>query len=109
VLTSTASPTTAQVGGTVFNDANGNKIKDSTEKGIGGVQVYLDFNNNGQLDSFELKTTTDANGKYNFVVPFGTYVVRQTVPTGKTATTPTSFSLTLIKGQIVTGKNFGDK
>ena len=96
---------TVLISGTVFNDANGDKIDDSTEKGIAGVVVYLDFNNNGQLDSFELKTTTDASGNYKFIVPFGTYVVRQVKPTGKTQTTPSSsYSVNLSKGQTSTGR-----
>jgi hypothetical protein len=101
---------TVVISGNVFNDANGNKIKDITEHGLAGVTVYLDFNNNGQLDSFELKTTTDANGNYSFIEPFGTYTVRQVIPSGKAQTTPVSgITVTLVKGAIATGKNFGDK
>jgi len=73
------------------------------------VVVYLDFNNNGQLDSFELKTTTDANGNYKFIEPFGTYVIRQVVPTGKTQTVAPTNPITLAKGQTATGRKFGDK
>ena len=101
---------TVLITGNVFNDANGNKVKDATEKGIAGVTVYLDFNNNGQLDSFELKTTTDANGNFKFVEPFGTYVIREIVPTGKTATLGGSgYSVTLAKGKSSALLLFGDK
>jgi hypothetical protein len=100
---------TALISGNVFNDANGDKIKDNGETGISGVTVYLDFNNNGQLDSFELKTTTDSSGNYKFVVPFGTYVIREVVPSGKTQTVAPSNPFTLSKGQVASGKNFGDK
>jgi len=101
---------TVLISGNVFHDANGNKINDPTEHGIAGVTVYLDFNNNGQLDSFELKTTTDANGNYSFIEPFGTYFIRQVVPSGKVQTTPVGgFTVTLPKGGTAPGKNFGDK
>ena len=101
---------TVVISGNVFNDANGNKIKDAAEHGIAGVTVYLDFNNNAQLDSFELNTTTDANGNYSFIEPFGTYIVRQVVPSGKVQTTPVGgITVTLLKGTVATGKNFGDK
>ncbi|HEX4794049.1 MAG TPA: SdrD B-like domain-containing protein [Humisphaera sp.] len=100
---------TVVISGNVFLDTNANKIKDATEHGLAGVTVYLDFNNNGQLDSFELKTTTDANGNYSFIEPFGTYVVRQVVPSGRAQTTPVGgFTVTLAKGAVATGKNFGD-
>ncbi|HEV2688087.1 MAG TPA: SdrD B-like domain-containing protein, partial [Bryobacteraceae bacterium] len=101
---------TVLITGNVFNDANGNKIKDATEKGIAGVTVYLDFNNNGQLDSFELKTTTDANGNFKFVEPFGTYVVREVLPSGKTATLGgNGYSVALAKGKSSALLLFGDK
>jgi hypothetical protein len=101
---------TVIITGNVFNDANGNKVKDATEKGIAGVTVYLDFNNNGQLDSFELKTTTDANGNFKFVEPFGTYVIRQVLPAGKTATIGgNGYSVTLAKALSTVQLLFGDK
>jgi hypothetical protein len=111
--TSTASfgdSQTVVITGNVFNDANGNKVKDATEKGIAGVTVYLDFNNNGQLDSFELKTTTDANGNFKFVEPFGTYVIREVLPSGKTFTLGgNGYSVTLAKGKSSAVLLFGDK
>lgn len=101
---------TVLLSGTVFNDSNGNKTQDATEKGLAGVTVYLDFNNNGQLDSFELKTTTDANGHFKFIVPFGTYVVRQIVPAGKTVTFGAAgHTITLGMGLTFGLLNFGDK
>ncbi len=46
---------TAQVSGTVFNDANGNGTLDGGENGLSGWTVYEDLNNNGALDP---QTTT---------------------------------------------------
>ncbi len=99
---------TVLITGTVFNDANGNKKKDTGEAGLAGVVVYLDFNNNGQLDSFELKTTTDSNGNYKFVEPFGTYTVREVTPANY-APTVAPATLTLAKGAVSANNNFGNK
>lgn len=44
------------ISGEKWNDANGNQIKDTNEDGLGGWIIYLDTNNNGQLDSI---TTPD--------------------------------------------------
>src|SRR5207248_2648177 len=44
--------------GTVFNDANGNGIKDASELGLAGRTVYLDANNNAVLDAGEKTATT---------------------------------------------------
>jgi hypothetical protein len=101
--------TTALITGTVFNDANGNTIKDATESGIKGVIVFLDLNNNGELDFFDVQTTTDANGNYKFAVPFGTYTIRQIIPAGFIATTASSKTFSLAKGQLSPANNFGDK
>src|SRR5207302_968506 len=41
------------ISGQVFNDLNGNGIKDVGEPGQQGVTVFLDSNNNGVLDAGE--------------------------------------------------------
>ncbi len=94
--------------GNVFNDLDGSKAQNGAEKGIGGVTVYLDFNNNGQFDSFELKTTTDSNGKFTFIVPFGTYTVRQIIPANFHMTTTQPGTFTVAKG-ATKSLTFGDK
>ena len=99
---------TAIISGNVFNDANGNKIKDAAEAGQANVTVYLDLNNNGVLDFLDAHTTTDASGNYSFIVPFGTYVVREVAPSGFVQTTLAK-TLTLAKGQVSTSINVGNK
>jgi uncharacterized delta-60 repeat protein len=102
-----------RVSGMVYKDANGNGGKDSGEGGLAGVQVYLDANNNKALDSGEATATTDANGNYQFFsVPVGSYMLRQTVPTGYAQSDPANnggVSITVVSGASVTGKNLGDK
>ena len=58
--------TTIVVKGNVFNDANGDGIKQEGEQGIGGVRVYIDKNNNGVRDRREKTRITDSNGDWRF-------------------------------------------
>jgi len=53
------------------------------EIGLGDRTVYLDSNDNGQLDRGERRTHTDATGAYKFArLEPGTYHVRQVIPRG---------------------------
>jgi hypothetical protein len=58
--------------GTVYNDANGNCIKDAGEQGIPNIQMHC----SGIGYAY-----TDASGAYSFLVPTGTYTVSETVQT----------------------------
>jgi hypothetical protein len=106
-----AQTTRGLISGIVFKDTNGNGIKDSTEVGLSGWVVFLDTNNNGKLDSGESGFTTGADGKFNFVVPAGTYHLREVLKSGFKRTAPATgvYTITLGSAQVVTGKNFGDK
>ncbi|NLE38633.1 MAG: cadherin-like domain-containing protein, partial [Pirellulaceae bacterium] len=62
-------------------DTNRDGERDYVEPGMGDVVVYIDADNDGNLDPGELWTTTDANGNYSFSgLNAGTYYVRQVVP-----------------------------
>jgi hypothetical protein len=79
----------ASLGGLVFEDHNGNGVRNSGEAGLAGVTVYLDQNRNGALDAGETFTTTGATGTYAFNnLAAGTYTVREVVPTGFAQTGP---------------------
>jgi hypothetical protein len=53
---------------------------------MSGVTVYIDANNNGQLDSGETSTTTDGSGNYSFTgLTAGTYSIAA-VPAGQAFT-----------------------
>jgi hypothetical protein len=61
------------IGDTVFRDSDGDGVQSGvTETGIAGVVVQLV----GQSGMVIGSTTTDANGKYTFNVPVGTFTVR---------------------------------
>jgi uncharacterized protein (DUF2141 family) len=99
------------ISGTVFNDANGNRVKDSNEAGLSSRTVYLDLDNDRILDANEKRTTTSAAGAYTFAnLPAGSYKVREVIPSGWSQTTPTDnfgHTLTLHIGQNLAGQDFG--
>ncbi|NCW77652.1 MAG: hypothetical protein EBV64_06750, partial [Oxalobacteraceae bacterium] len=84
------------ISGVKFNDLNGNGIRDAGESGIDGVIIYLDLNNNGQLDGNDVSQITASGGLYAFsVTPDANksttvndpYIVREVVPGGWMQTT----------------------
>ena len=68
---------TGVIAGNVFNDANGNRKRDKSEKGLEGITVFLDGNGNGMLDMGERFTNSDKNGNFSFVAQRGTYKLRR--------------------------------
>ena len=76
-----------------------------------GVEIYLDLNENGQLDGGEPTTVTDENGLYEFndLAP-GTYMVREVIPEGYQQTSPgAGFHLVeVLPGEIATDVDFGN-
>ncbi|BAZ10924.1 hypothetical protein NIES4071_27480 [Calothrix sp. NIES-4071] len=78
-----------EIRGIAWNDINGNSIKDNGESTLPGWRVYLDANNNSQLDASETSTLTDSQGTYTFndLRP-GTYNVAQVVQDGWKQTHP---------------------
>ena len=62
-------PLAAQVGDTVYCDQNGNAVQDPGEPGIEGVMVMINVPAQGAFGGYNNTATTDANGKYLFLVP----------------------------------------
>jgi protocatechuate 3,4-dioxygenase beta subunit len=102
----------SMVSGQVFNDLNGNGIKDAGEPGLAGWTVFVDLNNTGVLAANDPRTTTDAQGNYTLVgLAPGTYVLREVLQTGWAQTAPAEGFQTVTVDDIsarVTGVNFGD-
>ena len=106
--------TDGTIEGNVWNDVNGNAIKDAGETGLIGWTVYLDTNQNHQLDNGETFVQTREGGAYTFSeVNPGTYTVAQVVKQGWQQTYPsTNLSGSNIEvsiGQSVTGIDFGSQ
>jgi uncharacterized delta-60 repeat protein len=103
--------TGASIAGAVFNDANGNGVRDAGEAGLGGRTVWIDLDNDKIVDSNETTTTTDASGNYKLSnLAAGTYKVRQLLPGGWAQTTPANgygINVTIATNQSVCGKLFG--
>ena len=93
----------AEIKGAVWNDLDGNAL-DNNEPNLAGWTVYLDSNNNNQLDGGETSTQSDSSGNYAFAnLRPGTYSVaqivqedwKQTYPILNISTTASDFALTI--------------
>jgi serine-aspartate repeat-containing protein C/D/E len=75
--------------------------------------VYIDANNNRQLDIGESFTISDSRGAFILgILPEGTYIIRQILPVDWIQTTPTNgfgIHLTLSGGQDSINNNFGSR
>lgn len=70
--------------GKTWEDLDADGIWDSSEPVLEGVVIYLDLNENGQMDIDEPNTITDDQGEYVFHdLKAGTYKVAQIIPTGQ--------------------------
>jgi protocatechuate 3,4-dioxygenase beta subunit len=103
---------TAVIAGGLWNDANGNGTRESTELPLAGRMVYLDANRNGSPDPGERRTLSNADGRYRFVeLAAGEYAVRQVLPGGWKQTFPTTAAhvVTLGAGQVAESRHFGSQ
>jgi len=106
-LTLGDAPATGTLSGAVFTDTSREGYQTSGETGFAGQTVYLDANNNGQLDDGEATATTDSDGKFSFTdIAAGTYTVGLVLPDGYQQTTK-NFALTLAAGEQVTNLAIG--
>ena len=81
----------AAISGVKWNDFNQNGVKDPGETALEGWTIYLDTNNNGQLDDGEFSTVTDVNGEYSFSnLEPDIYVVAEQLQPGWSQTSPPS-------------------
>ena len=69
--------------GVVFEDVDGDGVQDPEERPLSGITVYVDLDDNGDLDPFDLAAITDPSGAYRIELPLtGEVAVRQKVPFG---------------------------
>jgi len=80
---------TGTIRGSVYEDADGDRVRDTGEGPLSGWTVYLDQNQNRRRDSGEAWRSTDSGGRYTFTgLAPGTYYVAQEVKSGFTQTSP---------------------
>ncbi len=98
------------ISGSVFEDINGNGVKDGGEAALAGWQVWVDLDGDGVFDANEPSALTDATGKYRLSsVSGGTYRIEVFIPSGWVATLPGSAArkITIGNGGTTSNKNFG--
>jgi secreted trypsin-like serine protease len=93
------------VTGILFDDQNGNNLKDTGETGLFGWTIYNDANNNGVLDAGEFKTSTTANGSYSLQVPEGALHIRHLMNLGFNSSQAVNVTEVQVNPQIVGGTN----
>jgi hypothetical protein len=100
----------ALISGTVYNDLDGDGVKDVGEAGVANTRVFVDADKDGVFDSTEKSTLTDSAGNYSFkTLSAGSYRIRANVASGWRRTTPSSgyYDFTLSSGGVASAKNFG--
>jgi hypothetical protein len=94
-LTADTRSSAGTIRGAVFDDADGDHVRDPGESPLSGWVVYLDQNQNRRRDAGEWWRTTDGSGRYTFGgLPPGNYYVAEELRAGYTQTSPTRAGVT---------------
>ena len=79
----------ANINGTVFDDRNGDGVRNAGEPGLADQLVFIDVNFDGVRNAGEPSVLTNATGAYTFVNrPTGINRVRYELTTGRRLTAP---------------------
>ena len=70
-ITATVPQAPAVISGTLFEDWDGDGVRDPNDPGLVARTVFVDGNNNGTLDSGEQRTTTGDDGRFALPVTPG--------------------------------------
>jgi hypothetical protein len=93
------------ISGQVFNDLDGNGVKDGGEPGLAGVVVTLDRNADGTVDATR---RTNASGNYTFAnLGPGTYRVREKTPAASLQTSADLADIQALSGVDQPGADIG--
>ena len=101
----------AEIRGGKWDDHNGDGVWDVGEPGLEDWTIYVDDDQDGELDPGETSTTTDVNGQYSFTgLEPGTYVVREVLHGGWQQTMPANgvYIVGIASGEERTGNDFGN-
>ncbi|MCA9225143.1 MAG: hypothetical protein KDA47_06000 [Planctomycetales bacterium] len=103
-------PPLGDLSGVQFNDLDADGTRDAGEPGLSGWTIYLDLNQNNQMEMGEPSVLTDADGNYAFtMLTPGNYRVASMPMAGWGRTTPASGfqSSAVLGGQVTANVNFG--
>ena len=95
-VVTTVTPADGTLTGTVWNDTDGDGVRDSGEVGIPGVSVTIIGDPDGDGTPTVITVVTDASGGFSVTLPPGSWsvtVVQSTVPVGLSATTATTTTI----------------
>ncbi|NEQ39576.1 MAG: tandem-95 repeat protein, partial [Okeania sp. SIO3I5] len=99
---------TGSISGIKFQDNNNNSIQDPGEIGLAGFTIYIDINNNNNLDNGEPNTITNSDGSYIIEnIEIGTYTIREIQQSDFIQTT-TDPNINVIANQNIPNVNFGN-
>lgn len=114
--------TDGAIRGRAYADYDHDGIRDPGERGLAGLTVYLDLNNDNSLDATEPRAVTsvdlfytpavDEAGTYEFThLAAGTYKVREIIPVTLSATLESirSQSVTLVGGEERNNVDFANR
>lgn len=96
------------ISGRVFEDLNANGRRQPKEPFLPNVQVFLDLNGNGIVDTGEATAVSDKHGTYRFKkLTRGNYDIRVVPPTGWVGVTPASDQYAFTNLRHGVSRNFG--
>lgn len=102
---------TGSISGFIFNDLDSDGVFDGNETKVSGWTVFIDTDNDGQLDAGERTTLSSGSGAFAFnFLPPGSFKIRIRLNSGWVQTLPlnnTGINVTLTDGQTVAGQRFG--
>ena len=98
--------------GELDSDANGvidgEESQSSLEEVVPGITIYIDLDNDGELDEDEPSQFTNENGEYIFEgLAAGTYTLREVTPDGFTSTTEEAI-ITVGESETIENVDFGN-
>ncbi len=86
---------TGTITGRAFDDKNANGVFDGNDVAVGQRVIFVDANNNGVRDPYELSTTTNSFGYFTLAALPGQQRVRQELPAEWVQTKPTAAALSV--------------
>jgi uncharacterized protein (DUF2141 family) len=97
------------ISGRVFDDLNGNGVREANEPGLAGQIIFIDLNFNGVMTNNEPRVSSSSTGSFTFTNrPNGIQRLRYNIVTGRRLTAPAAiFYDVAVANNTTSGRNFG--